>query len=111
MNKSQNDAILLAKKINEARELAERTNKFSYNWSPLVQLLGWLDEPQNIAEDLLYVYFEFTALLAEKGQDYGLVKERLSSSLYHLRTLYEALQGMNNKEEAVLQITTITDLQ
>ena len=111
MNKSQRDAIILAERIERARHLAEQANKHSHNWSSLVQLLSWADSPKNIAEDLLYVYFEFTALLAEKGQDYGILAERLSSGLYNLRALYEALQDMGNTEEALLQIAPITDLR
>ncbi len=111
MNKSQNDAIRLAQRIEEAQRLAQQANKHSYNWLPFVRLFSWVNDPKDIAEDLLYVYFEFTALLAEKGQDYGLQQERLSAGLFHLRSVYEALQDMTNKEEALLQIIPIEDLR
>lgn len=113
MNQSKKGAeiVLAAQKLNEAQELAEQSNRHSYNWNSLVKLLSYLDEPQHIAESLLFTYFELTALLADKGQDYGIEQDRLSAGLYYLRAVYEAIQDMMDKDKALVQITPITDLR
>lgn len=101
MNNTNNGAKTFAQ-IEKAVELAEHANKHQYNWDELAEYFtGW--EPQSVAENLLFIYFEFTRYYLEDKGVCGSY-DKLCNAAHELRCLYEVISQMD-KEPGHLKFT------
>ncbi len=80
--------------IHDIQRVIKSANKESLNWFPLVQLLSVEIEPEDIARDLLNVYFSIAEYLISYPGELDLSKRELNT----LRSIYEALNEMTKAE-------------
>lgn len=83
-----------AKALAHAAELVERVNEENRNFESVAELLYYHD-PQELADELVTAYFELTNFACSTTED----NSRLGSTLYVLRSVYEAFAKMQNSAE------------
>lgn len=87
--------------IARAQQQAERlnglVNRHEYNWLPIIDLIARSAEPQQMAKDLLRIYFDYVNYLLNDRNMCG--ASDVANDIYTLRTLYETLNEMGDKTD------------
>jgi hypothetical protein len=106
MNKSQNDAILLAERISEVTKVAKCANAKHYNWLPLVEFLTNHDVPATTARDLRTIYYDFVNYYVCSNDCCG---DYFATPLYTLRSIIEAIADMQSSDGGLLSFVEPID--
>ena len=84
--------------------LAEEFQRKNYDWSPVVRLLLHEFTPDDIAETLLILYFEFTQQLAIAPADLSRSGSELRKHLCTIQNLYQAMRSLENSGQIATPI-------
>lgn len=93
METTINKGMFTNEKLLKAHNAADRTNKYAYNWDELTSLFTIDNSPEQIAKDLLYIFFEMTSYYMCDDEKCGGNKP-LDRALYTIRELYDAISCM-----------------
>lgn len=83
-------------------DLAAEFQQKNYDWSPVVRLLLHEFTPDDIAETLLILYFEFTQQLAIAPADLSLSGAQLREHLCTIQYLYQTIRDFERSEAAAV---------